>query len=247
MESGELHEGVPKTARLVSETVDGDGAGFSVELFLLQKSMCTIVLIRPGCTDFDEQQRIQGTLDLPLNVRGEQQVQQLVRDLQAVPLEIIFTSPSEPARSTAQYLGANLGTPVKELEGLENLDHGLWQGLPIDDIRRKHPKVFRQWQESPEMVCPPEGEMLVEVVDRVQHTLARQLRKKGAYAIIAPEPVATIIHDVLLAIWPDELPMLGSSPQAINGHCPCEAIEVNVPEWQKALAKWPELIASKEV
>ena len=33
--------------------------------------MLQIVLIRPGTTDFDEQGRIQGTLDIPLNERGQ--------------------------------------------------------------------------------------------------------------------------------------------------------------------------------
>ena len=32
----------------------------------------------------------------------------------------------------------------------------------IDDVKRKQPKVYRQWQEQPEIICPPEGEMLSE-------------------------------------------------------------------------------------
>src|SRR4051812_47933651 len=99
--------------------------------------MSTVVLVRPGCTDFDDQNRIQGTLDLPLNKRGEQQVLQLVDELRQVPLDIIYTSPCEPARSTAIAIGAELEISVKELDGLRNLDQGLWQGLQVDDIRRK--------------------------------------------------------------------------------------------------------------
>ena len=44
--------------------------------------MPDVVLIRPGCTDFDEQNRIQGVLDLPLNHRGHAQVLGLVAQLQ---------------------------------------------------------------------------------------------------------------------------------------------------------------------
>ena len=112
--------------------------------------MSQIVLIRPGSTEFDEQQRIQGTLDLPLSVRGQQQVARIVQELAEVAIDVIYSSPCEPARSTAAALGSSRGVSVKEIETLHNVNHGLWQGLKTDEIRRKHPKVFKQWQESPE-------------------------------------------------------------------------------------------------
>ncbi len=37
------------------------------------------VLIRPGSTDYDQQGRIQGTLDIPLDDQGAEQVQQVAR------------------------------------------------------------------------------------------------------------------------------------------------------------------------
>lgn len=156
--------------------------------------MSTIVLIRPGCTDFDEQQRIQGALDLPLNARGERQVQQTLVELRSAPIDVIYTSPCEPARSTAALIGARLGIPVKEAEGLRNLNQGLWQGLQIEDVRRKHPKVFKQWQEMPETICPPGGEMLAEVVERVRKALEKPLKKKLNFAIVASEPLASVIR-----------------------------------------------------
>jgi len=159
--------------------------------------MSQILLIRPGCTDFDEQHRVQGTLDLPLTVRGEQQVARILQDLANCPLDVIYTSPCEPARSTAAALGAARGVAVKEIETLHNLNQGLWQGLKIDEIRRKHPKVFKQWQESPEAICPPGGETLAEALERVRKALEKPLKKKGNLAIVAAEPLAAIICAVV--------------------------------------------------
>ena len=34
--------------------------------------------------------------------------------------------------------------------------------LQLEEIRRKFPKVYKQWHESPEKICPPEGETLTE-------------------------------------------------------------------------------------
>ena len=56
---------------------------------------------------------------------------------------------------------------------MQNLDHGLWQGMLIEDVRRKQPKVYRQWQEQPETVCPPEGEMLSQAEERIRTAMAK--------------------------------------------------------------------------
>jgi phosphoserine phosphatase len=159
--------------------------------------MPDVVLIRPGCTDFDEQNRIQGVLDLPLNHRGHAQVLGLVAQLQEVEFDVVFTAPGEPARSTALAICEQNGASLKEVDDFRNLDHGLWQGLPVDDVRRKYPKVFKQWQESPETVRLPEGETVAEAVERIRRALRKCLRRKRTIGIVASEPLATMIGCVL--------------------------------------------------
>jgi broad specificity phosphatase PhoE len=185
--------------------------------------MAKILLIRPGCTDFDEQHRIQGTLDLPLSPRGEEQVARILQDLASSPIDVIYTSPCEPARSTAAALGAERGLTVKEIVTLYNLNHGLWQGLKVDEVRRKHPKVFKQWQESPEAICPPGGETLTEAVERVRKALEKPLKKKGNLAIVAADPLASIICAVVRGTTLDAI------PAACEGSCGCwEILKENV-------------------
>ena len=159
--------------------------------------MPEVVLIRPGCTDFDEQNRIQGVLDLPLNHRGHAQVLGLVAQLQEVEFDVVFTAPGEPARSTALAICEQNGASLKEVDDFRNLDHGLWQGLPVDDVRRKYPKVFKQWQESPETVRLPEGETVAEAVERIRRALRKCLKRKRTIGIVASEPLATMIGCVL--------------------------------------------------
>lgn len=159
--------------------------------------MSIAVLIRPGCTDYDEQHRIQGALDLPLNALGEQQVDRLIEQLQGEDLEKIYTSTSEPARSTALAIGASLDVPVKELDDLRNFDQGLWQGLQIDDVRRQYPKAYKQWKESPESICPPEGERVEELAERVRRALKKPLKRGIHFAVVASEPIATLVRGVI--------------------------------------------------
>ncbi len=199
--------------------------------------MVDVVLIRPGCTDFDEQHRIQGALDLPLNSRGQEQIAGIVKRLSEMDLELIYASPCEPARSTANTLGAELGIRVKEIDELRNLNHGLWQGLLVDDVRRKYPKVFKQWQESPETICPPQGETVPDAVSRIRKALAKPLRKhKKPIGIVASEPLATLIacvvcdrtpelpdplrcgeHTSLVEVLSESQNGNGASPRPLNG------------------------------
>ncbi len=70
----------------------------------------------------------------------------------------------------------------------------------IEDVKRKQPKVYRQWQEQPGMICPPEGEMLSEARQRVQTALTKILKKhkEGTIALVIPEPLAGVVQGELL-------------------------------------------------
>lgn len=161
--------------------------------------MPRILLVLPGSTDFDENGRIQGTLDIPLSEEGSREVARLAAELKERSIEAVYASQGEPAKSTAQTIAAALGVRFKPLEELDNLNHGLWQGMLVDDVRRKQPKVYRQWQEQPDSVHPPEGETLAEAGDRVESALRKLLRKHrdGTFAVVVPEPLASIVRERL--------------------------------------------------
>lgn len=161
--------------------------------------MVRVVLIRPGSTDFDEQGRIKGTLDIPLNETGNQQIQQAANELSNMAIEVVFSAPCQAAEQTARLLSQHLHVRTKTVADLRNVDHGLWQGRRIDEVKATQRKVFRQWQEQPETVCPPDGEMLSSARIRVQTAIDKLLRKhrSGAVALVVPEPLASLAKNYL--------------------------------------------------
>jgi phosphoserine phosphatase len=167
--------------------------------------MSTVILVRPGCTDFDDQKRLQGSLDIPLNERGENQLAQVVLAIRDLPIEAVLTSSCEPCFSSAEALAKALDVPLKKKSKLENLDQGLWQGLSIAEIRHKFPKVFKQWEDAPETVCPPEGETVTEGVTRIESVLKKPLRKYGTFVVVASEPFASLISASLRGVDADGL------------------------------------------
>lgn len=162
--------------------------------------MLRILLIRPGATEFDEQGRIQGTLDIPLSDAGRRQTKDVVGQVQSESITAVYSSPCQAAKQTAEALAAVVGAKNKVLKELHNIDHGLWQGMLVSDVKAKQPRVFRQWQEQPETICPPQGEALLSAKARVADVMRRLLKKHklaGVIAIISREPLATVIRHVL--------------------------------------------------
>ena len=80
--------------------------------------------------------------------------------------------------------------------GLRNLDLGLWQGKLIDEVKQKQPKIYRRWQEHPETVCPPEGEMIADAMQRVRGAIDKLLRKlrSGTVVLVVSEPLARLVR-----------------------------------------------------
>jgi probable phosphoglycerate mutase len=70
----------------------------------------------------------------------------------------------------------------------------------VADVKSKQPKVYRQWQEQPDCVCPPQGETLSLAKQRVQAALAKIFKKHktdALLAIVAPEPLMSVIRHIL--------------------------------------------------
>jgi probable phosphoglycerate mutase len=202
--------------------------------------MLNILLIRAGKTEYDCQQRIQGTLDLPLSEEGWQQVAALAETLHASEVEAIYSGPDQASQQTAELVSVALQQKVKTNKALHNLDLGLWQGMLIDDVKSKQPRVYKQWIEHPETVCPPEGEPLSAAEERLQETLDKiqKKHKSGTVALVLAEPLASLLchvvrHDGLGNLWttcsksrpPCEMLTLGVEPEVtlngdvhLNGH-----------------------------
>ena len=158
-----------------------------------------ILLIRPGATEFDEQGRIIGTLDIPLSEVGLKQAAELAERSTDYDVKAIFSSPSLAAQQTAEILGKKHSLKAKVRDALCNIDMGLWQGKELEELRATQPKVARQWEERPETVCPPEGESVDDVLPRVQKFLLKlqKKHKTGTVVIIVADPLAKVIASML--------------------------------------------------
>lgn len=181
--------------------------------------MVQLILLRPGTTDFDLQDRIQGTLDIPLTEPGRRETEQTAEKLRAYLPAAVYCSPRRSAKDTAEIIANVLGLKPKTLKNLHNMKLGLWQGMLVEEVHHKQPRVYKQWQEHPESIRPPEGEIISEAIERVREALEKLARKHRTETIvlIAPEPLASLVQFVV------EGTPLGDLWKATNG---CGRFEV---------------------
>lgn len=173
--------------------------------------MCQIVVVRPGSTLFDEQERIKGCLDMPLSEMGIEQVQKVADEMSKLSISMIYSAPCESAQSTAKGISDQTKTRWKVCDCFRNLDHGLWQGKLIDEVKRQQPRLFKQLQDNPRAFCPPGGETVAEAESRVDKMLAKLCKKHAdeTIAIVIPEPMASLVASKLKAtdlqdVWKSE-------------------------------------------
>lgn len=167
-------------------------------------TLTRVLVLRPGATEFDEQRRMKGSLDMPLSEHGIEQVESLSKELATVRVKTIFAAPCESAQQTAQCLADKQRAEgnevkIKVIEAFRNLDHGLWHGKLIDEVKRNHPKVYRQGADHPEEFCPPGGEPVIEARLRVTKALKKCLKKgrDDVIAMVIPDPMASIVESLL--------------------------------------------------
>ena len=160
------------------------------------QSSLRIILVRAGSTELDDQGRISGCLDMPLSETGIKEATEIAVELDSLEIDMIYSAKCLAAQQTAKQLSGNGAIKVRVQEPWANLDHGLWHGKSIEELKETQPKLFRQWNENPESICPPGGETIEAVRNRISASLNKLRRKwkTGTVAIVAPEPLFSILR-----------------------------------------------------
>lgn len=154
-----------------------------------------LILIRSAATDYDLQGRISGTLDIPLCAAGIAEAERIGTVLAGRDIDAVYAAASGCAVETGRIIAAACGLPLRRIPRLRNLDQGLWQGMLIEDIRRKQPRLHRQWQDNPWSVAAPEGELVEEACERVAAALEKLVRRhpSGRVAVVMPKPLDRLV------------------------------------------------------
>jgi broad specificity phosphatase PhoE len=133
--------------------------------------MTEIILARHGETEWNVEEVFRGRADIELNETGRQQAELLAEHLAELKIEAVYSSPLKRALDTAEAIARRHKLKVKASPGLIDGDFGQWQGLQLQEVKKRYKELYRQWAESPQLVKIPGGESLDEVRERAMRVI----------------------------------------------------------------------------
>ena len=171
--------------------------------------MTKIYAIQTGQTTWEQQSRVESSAGAPLTDEGTTAVEDAARQLPGQEIKAVYVcTAGEAERQTAELLAKTLKAKIRNNEGLHELDYGLWQGLTVDEIKRRQPRAYRQWTRCPASTRPPQGETLAEAQDRLRSALKEiAKRHKNGSALLVLRPVLMGLlkclsrHEAVDGLW----------------------------------------------
>lgn len=163
--------------------------------------MTNVYIVQTGGTTWEEQDRIESATGAPLTPQGAITVQNAARELAGLKIRTLYACTiGEAERQTAELVSEVLGgVKIRNTKGLHELDYGLWQGLTVEEIKRRQPRAYRQWTRNPATMCPPEGETPMDAQERLRHELLGILKKsKKSPALLVLRPVLAGLLECLV-------------------------------------------------
>jgi broad specificity phosphatase PhoE len=149
--------------------------------------------LRHGRSEGNEQGIAQGRRDTPLAAEGRAQVLDAAPWFEGKEIGLILSSPLQRALQTARIIGTHIEAPVEADETLTDLDVGLFEGLTFQEMERRHPEAWREFQAlSWEGV--PRAESVTNLLERGRACWARliDLAAAGNRAVLVVTHAAVL-------------------------------------------------------
>ncbi len=171
-----------------------------------------IILVRHGETDWNQQGRFQGQIDIPLNQNGKEQAKAARNFLKNILIQKAFSSPLSRPRETAHIiLKEHPGIEISLKDKLKEIGHGKWEGKLESEIKSDWPDLLQTWKISPEKVQMPDGENIKEVSTRSIKAwieICNDLKNDETALVVAHDAVNKTILCHLLGLTPSEIWMV---------------------------------------
>jgi len=156
--------------------------------------MTTLFLVRHGRTGWNKEQIFRGHKDVPLDEVGREEALLVGERLKEEGIKGVYSSPLSRAKETAEAIARIHNAEVQVVEGLIDLHFGEWEGRSLEEVKKRYPDLYEQWQEAPHQVIFPGGEGLAAVNSRAMRAIEDIIQRHPQ------EAVALVSHRVVLKV-----------------------------------------------
>lgn len=156
----------------------------------------TVYVVRHGATAWNEEGRLQGQTDIPLNVLGRWQAERVAERLSPAGLLSVYSSDLSRASETAATIAERHGVPVQTSSHLRERMLGDWEGLTEAEIIDRGDGVKLKLYRQDSVKFPSPGSEPLETMwqrMRLALELIREAHSEGSVAVIG--------HGSSLRVW----------------------------------------------
>lgn len=136
-----------------------------------------LFLLRHGETQANIEQRYQGQSQSELSELGVSEAKELASFLAKEKFSAIYSSPLSRSYETARIIAEKHELTVNQIPGIIERDYGEWENLKFDEIKRKFPKIYRDWLVNPGKTIIPKAENLFTLQKRGVKAIEKIVKK----------------------------------------------------------------------
>ena len=178
-----------------------------------------LYLIRHGQTAHSAADRFSGASDVDLAEEGRRQATCLAQRLAGEPIAAFYCSPLRRAIETAGLIAHPHGLTPTPVADLREVDYGLWEGLPRDEVLARFADEYAAWEGDPLTLAPRDGETGLAVLARMLPALRAIVRRHEGQrvAVVAHKSANRLALCGLLGLDPRTYrDRLDQSPGCLN-------------------------------
>ncbi len=162
----------------------------------------SLLLVQTGETTWQRDGRLEPLTGAPLTENGIRHAMEIAAQLSGQKIQTVHACDCDGEQQTARIIAHSARARLYANNLLSDLDFGLWQGLELAEVRRRQPRLCRQWEDAPHITCPPGGETLADAQKRLTEAIASLMgRRRHLPAVVVLKPIALTLVRCHLEHW----------------------------------------------
>ncbi|MCK8826486.1 alpha-ribazole phosphatase [Natroniella acetigena] len=143
-----------------------------------------VILVRHGETEWNRDFKFQGSQDVELSAEGKEQGEKLAVRLASEKIDKIYSSNLTRAYQTANLVAEKHELQVIQVDGLQEINFGEWEGMTYQEINEEFDFTVDQWMKDPVTKKPPAGESLKQLEERTIKALKTIIKEETGNKIV---------------------------------------------------------------
>ena len=177
--------------------------------------MTKLYLIRHCETVANHEHVFQGSLDRPVSVIGQKQLDCLKKRFETTYIDGIFSSPYPRAYKTAEAVRGERDMEITLVDEIREINGGVHEGTHFVQTLKSDPALYDIWNNKPHLFEPENGERACEVYSRAKSGIQKIVEMSKGKTVAVTTHGFTL-RCILAYLMFDDITRLGDAPIPFN-------------------------------